>query len=91
MEEGPDVIVVGAGHNGLTAGCFLAHAGLSVTVVEATQAVGGMTATASLFARAPEHRVNTGALDATFIHATDVVDALELRRHGYREVWVDPM
>jgi len=28
-----DVIVVGAGHNGLTAGAFLARAGLSTLVV----------------------------------------------------------
>jgi phytoene dehydrogenase-like protein len=86
-----DVVIVGAGHNGLTAACFLARAGLSISVLEASDSVGGMTATASIFPKAPDHRVNTGALDATFIHATDVVDALDLRRHGYREAWVDPM
>ncbi|MBU3948755.1 MAG: FAD-dependent monooxygenase, partial [Proteobacteria bacterium] len=29
-----DVIIAGAGHNGLMAGCYLAKAGLNVCVVE---------------------------------------------------------
>lgn len=41
-----DVIVVGAGHNGLTAGCYLARAGLRVLVVESAGRVEGMTSTA---------------------------------------------
>jgi len=36
-----DVIVVGAGHNGLTAGALLARAGLATLVVERRDAVGG--------------------------------------------------
>ncbi|MHB8694976.1 MAG: phytoene desaturase family protein [Solirubrobacteraceae bacterium] len=86
-----DVLVIGAGHNGLTAGCFMRRAGLSVLVVEAAPEIGGMTATAPVIPGAPEHLVNTGALDATFIHATPVVEQLDLRRHGYAEVWVDPI
>jgi phytoene dehydrogenase-like protein len=76
----PDVVVIGAGHNGLTA----AH-------VEAGDRVGGMTATQATMAGAPEHLMNVGALDATFIHATDIVADLELADFGYREVWLDPI
>ena len=36
-----DVIVVGAGHNGLTTACFLARAGLKVLVVEKNDYIGG--------------------------------------------------
>jgi beta-carotene ketolase (CrtO type) len=40
-----DVIVIGAGHNGLTCACYLARAGLKVLVLEQYHAVGGMTVT----------------------------------------------
>jgi phytoene dehydrogenase-like protein len=29
---GTDVVVIGAGHNGLACACYLAHAGLGVTL-----------------------------------------------------------
>jgi phytoene dehydrogenase-like protein len=87
----PDVIVVGAGHNGLAAACYLARTGLQVTVLEAGERVGGMTATEPTVPAAPRHRMNVGALDATFIHATDIVRELSLSDYGYREVWLDPI
>jgi len=36
-----DVVIVGGGHNGLTAACYLAKAGLKVTVLERLPAFGG--------------------------------------------------
>lgn len=45
MTEQYDVIVIGAGHNGLTAALKLAGAGLSVLVVEGQANVGGCTTT----------------------------------------------
>jgi len=37
----PDVIVIGAGHNGLVNACYLARAGRKVLVVERSNSVGG--------------------------------------------------
>lgn len=56
-----DVVVVGAGHNGLVAALLLARAGLSVLVVEARAAIGGAARTERPFARAPELPTSTGA------------------------------
>ena len=42
---GFDAIVIGAGHNGLTCGCYLAKAGLKVLVLEEYRSIGGMTIT----------------------------------------------
>ena len=42
---GYDAIIIGAGHNGLTCGCYLAKAGLKVLVLEEYHSIGGMTIT----------------------------------------------
>lgn len=48
MRAEHDVIVVGAGHNGLVAAAYLARAGLDVLVVERNPSVGGAVASAEL-------------------------------------------
>lgn len=45
-----DVVIVGAGHNGLVAAAYLARAGLSVLVLERLDHVGGAAVSASAFA-----------------------------------------
>ncbi|MDT5002180.1 MAG: hypothetical protein QOK12_4285, partial [Mycobacterium sp.] len=40
-----DVIVVGGGHNALVCAAYLAEAGLSVTVLEGRDVIGGNTVT----------------------------------------------
>ena len=83
-------MVIGAGHNGLVAANYLADTGLSVTVVEASERVGGMTSTTPAIAGAPDHLINSYSVDAFFWDAFPASRDLALERYGLRREPVDP-
>jgi phytoene dehydrogenase-like protein len=56
-----DVVVVGAGHNGLVAATLLARAGLAVEMLERAEVVGGACRTEYPFGKAPGLAASTGA------------------------------
>ncbi len=56
-----DVIIIGAGHNGLVAAILLARQGLKVTVLEEKPTVGGAAKTEYPFVKAPKLGSSTGA------------------------------
>src|SRR5258706_9363266 len=61
MRNQADVVVIGAGHNGLVAALVLARRGLDVLVLEEKEVVGGAARTERPFARAPGLGTSTGA------------------------------
>src|SRR5690349_13841710 len=58
-----DVIIIGAGHNGLVAATFLARAGLKVIVLEESNVIGGAARTEYPFPKAP----NLGTSTASYL------------------------
>lgn len=49
MSKKYDVIIIGGGHNGLVAACYLAKAGLSVHILEREASLGGATVSQKVF------------------------------------------
>jgi phytoene dehydrogenase-like protein len=81
-----DAVVVGAGHNGLTAASYLARAGRDVLVLERRDTVGGL---ASTYEFAPGFRASVGP-DLCGLLLPEVVADLELTRHGLDLLPVEP-
>jgi phytoene dehydrogenase-like protein len=82
-----DVVVIGSGHNGLVAACYLARAGLSVEVVESDDVLGGAVSTVE---RWPGVRVDRGSSAHVIIRQSGIVEELDLAAHGLRYLDCDP-
>ena len=86
MASDNEVIIVGAGHNGLVAAGYLARAGVSVQVLERRHVVGGAAVTEEWF---PGYRLSSCSY---LCHALQnkVIDDLELHEHGFHVYPIDP-
>ncbi len=80
MERPLDVLIIGAGHNGLTCACYLATAGFSVRVVERRHIVGGAAVTEEF---APGFRNSTASYTVSLLNR-QVIHDLRLVQHGLR-------
>src|SRR3954464_14188293 len=77
-----EVVIIGAGHNGLTCAAYLAMAGLRVKVVERRKVVGGAAVTEEF---CPGFRNSVAAYTVSLLNPKIVVD-LKLHEHGLRIV-----
>ncbi len=77
-----EIVIIGAGHNGLTCAAYLAMAGLRVRVVERRKVVGGAAVTEEFH---PGFRNSVAAYTVSLLNPQIVAD-LKLHEHGLRIV-----
>ncbi|MCZ0902189.1 FAD-dependent oxidoreductase, partial [Microcoleus sp. HI-ES] len=73
-----DVIIIGAGHNGLVCASYLLKAGYTVLLLEKRSVPGGAATTEAAIPELPDFKFNLCAIDHEFIHLGPVVEELEL-------------
>lgn len=81
------VVVVGGGHNGLVAACYLARAGASVTVLEQHAVPGGGSRTEETI---PGFYFDTHSAAHNIINMTSIPAELDLASTGLRYLEMDP-
>jgi phytoene dehydrogenase-like protein len=82
-----DVIVIGGGHNGLVAACYLAKAGADVLVVEALDQAGGGSRSAETV---PGFRFDLHSVAHNLINMTSIPRDLDLAGAGLEYQEMDP-
>ena len=77
-----DAIIIGGGHNGLTAGAYFAREGARTVVLEARNKTGGAADTSAPFAEHPDINVTTYSYVMSLMPPT-IIRELKLKQFGY--------
>lgn len=86
-----DVVIIGAGHNGLVCAAYLLKAGYKVLLLEKRSVPGGAATTEEVIPdEAPGFKFNLCAIDHEFIHLGPVIQELELEKYGLEYLFCDP-
>ena len=80
MTSESDIVIIGAGHNGLVCAFYLAQAGLKVTVLERRDIVGGAAVTEEFY---PGFRNSVASYTVSLLNPKIIRD-LDLHRHGLK-------
>ncbi len=72
------VTIIGGGHNGLVCACYLARAGLEVTILEKRHIIGGAAVTEEFH---PGYRNSVASYTVSLLHPR-VINDLNLKQHG---------
>ncbi|AUT02584.1 beta-carotene ketolase [Nostoc sp. CENA543] len=90
--EAYDVVIIGAGHNGLVCAGYLLKAGYSVLLLEGRSLPGGGCTTEELMPNeAPGFKFNPCAMNHLFIFLGSVIAELELHKYGLEYLVCDPV
>lgn len=89
--ENYDVIIIGAGHNGLVCAAYLLKAGYQVLLLEKRPVPGGAATTEEVIPdQAPGFKFNLCAIDHEFIFLGPVIEELQLGKYGLEYLFCDP-
>jgi phytoene dehydrogenase-like protein len=81
-----DAVIIGAGHNGLVCGAYLARAGYRVCVLEKRALIGGACVTEEVW---PGYRVSTASYTMGLLQPKVILD-LDLPKYGFQPLKTPP-
>lgn len=85
MNNHYDVIIVGGGHNGLTAAGYLGKTGLKTLVLEKREMVGGACVTEEIH---PGYQISTTSYVVSLLQSK-IINDLQLKAHGYETLPIE--